>query len=870
MTRLWVVRGGKKGEFEQTALTTNKMALGWDRVGDLSSFKDRASVLRRVKEAYPDSSDGRLRRWAGQLYKFATDITAGDLVIMPSREKKSIFIGTVKGEYFFDPDPDSEFRHLRLVEWKKDPVPRDIFEQDLLGSFDSQGTVFEVKAKKALARMHAVIENGSDPGSHEDDKRFDWIPFYEAVADALLVFRDKRKELLEGIFAIKSSMDKDSIPFTNLEDIYPDGSNGPLRDICPFTAMGILSRGIKDDNRKIIASALREFLDIEEPVPEFWDGIPSLHNMRSWFFDYEKERQSDDIETLWEIFDRAISYAKSEDADSRSAFAIAYNKVIKVKGVSWNLSMGLYWIRPWIFASLDQRSRDYIEKELPVEVPTVTPEAENYLKILDTLKALFLKDECTVNSFPDLSLAAWLSGSNDLEETETKVQPATNLILYGPPGTGKTWKLKKLTEKYFSKEQTPNKKAWLVRELSEARWFDVIFGALYDLESKAEISAILQHDYIQTKANISNNKFIRPKIRQQLYMHTRKSSKAVQTKDRTPPLVFDKNRDGTWSLVDDWEEECQEQIELVKRWKDGPDQGSSDRRFEFVTFHQAYGYEDFVEGIKPVSPDEETGSIRFDVASGVFKLICQKAKLDPRQRYAIFIDEINRGNITSIFGELITLLEADKRVVYGEDGLPKSGTGMTLILPFSGEEFGIPANLDVYGAMNTADRSIALLDTALRRRFQFEELMPDVSVIKGSLGDGRIEDGKGSTINLRALLEAINRRIRFLLSRDMTIGHSYFINVRNFSELKDVLFSRIIPLLQEYFYDDWHRIQLVFRDVEKNRKKLEPQIIRHEQLKKVEILGFDHVDFEDSIEYRVAPENKITPDAIRKIYEESN
>lgn len=171
--------------------------------------------------------------------------------------------------------------------------------------------------------------------------------------------------------------------------------------------------------------------------------------------------------------------------------------------------------------------------------------------------------------------------------------------------------------------------------------------------------------------------------------------------------------------------------------------------------------------------------------------------------------------------------------------------------------------------MNTADRSIALLDTALRRRFKFRELMPDAGVISGSRGDGYIEDGEGGVINLRALLETMNRRIRFLLNRDMTLGHAYFINIRDFSGLQDVLLNQIIPLLQEYFYEDWHRIQLVFGDVGPFGDKLEPQIICHETLNELEVLGFDHEDYEDLTEYRVAQREEITPDALRKVYGET-
>lgn len=448
-----------------------------------------------------------------------------------------------------------------------------------------------------------------------------------------------------------------------------------------------------------------------------------------------------------------------------------------------------------------------------------------------------------------------------------KIADAMNLILYGPPGTGKTYQLNRLVEKYSSRKQTMSREAWLIQELLDARWFDVIFGALYDLGGEGKVNAIVNHEYVQMKVKaLGRDRNIAQGVWAGLQTHTRESSSTVRYKNRSAPYVFDKDSNSVWSLVDDWEEECSDQVVLAKNWKTGPKQETSHQRLEFVTFHQAYSYEDFVEGIRPIQ-DEETGDIGYQVVPGVFKRICQRAKADPGQRYAIFIDEINRGNIAKIFGELITLIETDKRAIYSDSGFLKSG--MELTLPYSGVRFGVPGNLDVYGTMNTADRSIALLDTALRRRFQFKELMPDAGVISGSRGDGYIEDGEGGVINLRALLEAMNRRIRFLLNRDMTLGHAYFITVRDFIGLKEVLFNQVIPLLQEYFYEDWHRIQLVFRDVGPAGEKLEPQIVCHDTLNEEEVLGFDHDDFDDLTEYRVVNQDEIMPEAVRKVYEES-
>ena len=151
------------------------------------------------------------------------------------------------------------------------------------------------------------------------------------------------------------------------------------------------------------------------------------------------------------------------------------------------------------------------------------------------------------------------------------------------------------------------------------------------------------------------------------------------------------------------------------------------------------------------------------------KRICERARNDPGRRYALFIDEINRGNVAKIFGELITLVEGDKRLRFDLEG--KKMRGLEVRLPYSGERFGVPANVDLIATMNTADRSIALLDTALRRRFRFEELMPNALYID-SHGTGIISDDEGGEIDLRQLLDAMNARLTHFLHRDQTLGQA--------------------------------------------------------------------------------------------------
>jgi len=215
---------------------------------------------------------------------------------------------------------------------------------------------------------------------------------------------------------------------------------------------------------------------------------------------------------------------------------------------------------------------------------------------------------------------------------------------------------------------------------------------------------------------------------------------------------------------------------------------------------------------------EEDGSITYQVVPGIFRQMVARAVRDPEHSYALFIDEINRANISKVFGELITLIEAGKRMCWDPDSQSWEG-GIRVKLPYThsqnpgAEPFGVPNNLHLIGTMNTADRSIALLDTALRRRFVFEELLPDSSVI-GQVGKAQIEAGEGLTVDLVQLLDAMNNRIEFLFDRDHRIGHSYFLNIEDYAQLERVFLDRIIPLLQEYFYGDWQKIQMVFADLE--------------------------------------------------------
>ena len=403
-------------------------------------------------------------------------------------------------------------------------------------------------------------------------------------------------------------------------------------------------------------------------------------------------------------------------------------------------------------------------------------------------------------------LASAPSGKNMPVSATPLALPALNIILYGPPGTGKTYRLRNHYMELFTDRQAPptaeERASALVKDLP---WWEAIALALLDsIDNKASVAQLLDHPIVIARLQLSANKNPRAMVWASLQSHTKKDCPNVNYTTRIDPLIFSKDAASLWSVDGQLADTEIPYLRKILHDFHNPPEEAPVCRYKFTTFHQSFSYEDFVEGIKPQTEEaqgRDNGQISYEIRLGVFREVCSEAKANPTKNYALFIDEINRGNVASIFGELITLIEEDKRL--GKDNELKT------TLPYSRDEFGVPRNLYIVGTMNTADRSVEALDTALRRRFTFEEMRPDVTMII---------QPQSLQVDLRKLFEVINARIEQLLDHDHCIGHYYFMGIHDLAGLQSTFANKIIPLLREYFYGSPAKVGMVLGEPFVSRK----------------------------------------------------
>jgi 5-methylcytosine-specific restriction protein B len=565
----------------------------------------------------------------------------------------------------------------------------------------------------------------------QDHPRFQWTRFYEAMADGLLQHRHDRQPLIQ--FLQQAQERHDALSMLS-GDQFAYGSKGFIRDIDPFTLFGLFNRGIKDSSRQAIAAELAQFLGVTEPVPQTFEAIPRLNNQKSWYFPYEKDREPEHIDKLWQVFALGLQLADAEDEQPQAPFRAAFDAAMELYGVAWNLSIGLYWCRPWYFLSLDKNSQSYISDKLRLPVAWHGPKnrcsASDLLQLITTLCQRFEEPDFPVHSFPELSLEAWsYAGATSTDDGDNDDEPTT-------------------AEEPGSADQHPIE---LPPPLTPYGISDILAEGCFQPPERLE--AILQR--WQDKKNLILQG---PPGTGKTWL-ARRLAKALIGHDAQEPQL------------------------------------------RSVQFHPNLSYEDFVRGWRPTGTNQGSGTLTLH--DGVFLQMVSAALVAPAQRYVLVIEEINRGNPAQIFGELLTLLEAGKRT-------PREA--MQLGYPDADgvhRPVHVPENLFVIGTMNTADRSLALVDMAFRRRFAFIDLEPSLGEPwRTYVVDTRQMD-PGAAREIEQRLERLNSTISSdsRLGQAFCIGHSYVTPHQSLEGrstrdwFAEVVASELKPLLQEYWFD---------------------------------------------------------------------
>jgi 5-methylcytosine-specific restriction protein B len=702
----------------------------------------------------------------------------------------------------------------------------------------------------------------------------DWIDFYMELADKLLPYKNDRKNLIDKIKRIYSNI---NIHLPKLE------TDNNIVDIDPFTIFGLFNKGIKTVNRIAILQGFAQEFSIKAAIPSSFEGVPVLNNMAATFYHFIGVRQENDIENLWKMFIAALKYADTQSDSNKKEFIEIYDIVSQQKGVRWNLTMALYWIRPYKYINLDSRNRWYISDydNMPVEyIEDIrdfenVPTGEEYLDIIDKTSTVLEKNNYQYKNFPELSHYAWVVSEKvnkeirieEMEQARINTDDAigdkdiqtTHYWIYSPGNNACMWN-DFYTEGIMAigwgeigdLSTFPTKDA-MKQKMKEC--FDPTLSyinaahATWQFANEMKPGDIIfvkkgMH-YIIGKGVVTSNYIFDPSrndeyknIRQINWTHKGEwehPGKAV-VKTLTDITPYTDYVETLNALFEDEVIEESEEVEvqypiyteddflnevymnentydllvnLLRNKKNIIMQGApgvgktfaakrlaysmmkvkDPNRVMMIQFHQSYSYEDFIMGFRPAS----TG---FELKKGPFYNFCKKAELDLENDYYFIIDEINRGNLSKIFGELFMLIENDKR-------------GVALQLLYSDEKFSVPKNLYIIGMMNTADRSLAMLDYALRRRFAFFEFSPAFRT------DGfrqYLQNKNNKKFNnLITVIEKLNIAIENdeSLGRGFCVGHSYFCTDKPIDDmwLNGVITYEIIPLLNEYWFDEPNKVR---------------------------------------------------------------
>lgn len=709
MTAMWGIHN------DQSAIdpvADGAVRIGWDDFGDLAQIGATREAFKAAVSAHmPDLDEAKIPSNAGTLYRFVHEMRRGDVVVCPNRKTSTLDIGTVGGPYEFHED-SAVHKHWRRVEWVRTGVPRTEL---------SIAAQKEISAATTLFKIHTAedeIAHLMSTPALEDSPDYSWTDFYPRLVDALLTYQDDRVTLLEKMWTVAQVSGRPALFKYLRADRYVDGTSGPIRDIDPFSILATFNRGIRDDARADIARTYGQEFGVAQPYPTRFPGIPVVNNMSSWFFHWEAERATGDIDALWELCAAAAAYAAQASEQTRERLVAAFDGA--ATGDTRRLTMGMFWTRPQHFAAYDSRNTAFLRKRYPDVASTLSLgsriDGEQFLANTEKLSEWLSDPRSPFDTFAELSYAAWIDG--------VAADPVS-----GPPA------LEPAPAPQPPEPDTTPVEAYSVDSIREE-------GAFV---TSSALAAMLER--LGSKKNVIL---------------------------QGPP-----GTGKTW---------------LARRlgWALCDERGTT--RVQVVQFHPSLTYEDFVRGWRPAA-----GSL--DLSDGVFLEMCTRAAEDPERPYVLVIEEVNRGNPAQIFGELLTLMEADKRSV---------DYAMRLAYPRENERFFVPPNLYIIGTMNVADRSLAIVDMALRRRFAFIELRP-------SFGEDWVQHVSGLGYDLE-LLETYGERLRVLnetithdsaLGRQYCIGHSFFtpavplddtgLNTQNW--WRRVIETDIRPLLEEYWFD---------------------------------------------------------------------
>lgn len=692
------------------------------------------------------------------------------------------------------------------------------------------------------------------------DKRFQWTEFYMELASALLPYKNNRSELIAKLKTIFADAGM-NFPFKERgKEVY--------EDICPFTVFGSFNKGITNANRIALLEQFAKQFSIKAAVPTEFDGIPVVMNLSAWFFAYKENRGEHDIDNLWDLLEKAIAYSDEASTDNKNAFIAAYDTVTKQKMIKWNITMGLYWVRPYTFINLDSTNRAFITDvdNMPHYFTTIfsdinkgLPDGRNYLFMCEQAKNALNQKEYEYHSFPELSYYAWKSNqSGKTEETTTTTVDSnikeTNYWIYSPGDNASMWdefyksgimgigwddvtdlkgfsskeKIKDFMKKVYDPSYSYKNNAHCLWQFAnEIKVGDVIFvkkgmhkiigkgivtsDYIYDT-SRSTYKHIRKVDWqnkgewehpgqavMKTLTNISAYPDYVQKL---LALFAEDTSEEVsEQKEIKYPLYSKDDFLNEVYMDEDTYNTLTELLEakynVILQGAPGVGKTFAAKRLAYsimgqkdtsrvamVQFHQSYSYEDFIQGYRP-SKDG------FELENGTFYKFCKEAEEDNERPYFFIIDEINRGNLSKILGELMMLIEKDKR-------------GEKIKLLYSNEWFTVPQNVRIIGMMNTADRSLALMDYALRRRFAFFDFAPAFS--SEGFKNYLAEKNSQKLESLITAVESLNNTISSdeSLGDGFRIGHSYFCTDGEITDewLKSVVEYEVIPLIKEYWFDE--------------------------------------------------------------------